>query len=824
MDARLRFAQRLKLETGWPTPSLRIDEEDLRVKLTAAQKAAKAAALLHAIRFQVYLPGLGPSPHLCFGGLSLVPEEAIPDPFVAPLPSEDSLESDSAHSLPLCLRRADYATELAATVALDLVVAAGLGLGLSLALDLTAKWESGLAGVPHWSGPTSDSPMPNPGESWLLSAIAGHLATIWLQETGGIPASTLNPAFQAMNQDAGKFSDDENGEAEDTESEGESCEEEEIAFGFDSGAGIAAGVDLAKRRLCTLQDTVLQLEREGSTPPLCPRLEVARFEHLHPKMLLVRHCKGPFVMHMIEGRTSKKAFLVALGRIIHHATTDAEAVILDPVDRPKKPLKRRNLPIFVSKASKADKATPKRGNVITIPKSASMDGSLGPPKPAEGSFRIEKLYPLPLYLTTKAFLDMVVTFDSEASPDVTTTFAKDWIHGTGAVHLRLGYKYNHRTKDHKAEVVLEQVVPPWGKSYEGPVNIRVVERGGPQEYEVKVKNLRHRWPFPCRSRHKSRPRKSNAQTAENATVQNVDLAAAFPSLEFRDDGSEVPIRTLAEDRNQHAVMWVQIDPDMLLIKEVIQRQSDPMLEMAMFELIPGYNSIDAVGQVNSIRALTDFPTVGVRPSEHVYGLSSILAMSDCVRGVRRNDAAWVRFEAAAALGRWQASHAPPRGDDAVTPRNWPALELLLRCYRERVCGEVDSKIGERPKAKRPRDKSPAQDEAKDDTSTTMAAGSVEEDLPWAPLPARLHSDVGRETRMGLYIALAQCRGRDDGYSPFLIYEILCSAVIRFGTGSRLSCAARVVHPACSVALLTVLPSSHTGMTPAGLRQTTRRSL
>eukprot|EP00975_Prorocentrum_lima_P034972 7349183-Prorocentrum_lima.AAC.1 len=78
-------------------------------------------------------------------------------------------------------------------------------------------------------------------------------------------------------------------------------------------------------------------------------------------------------------------------------------------------------------------------------------------------------------------------------------------------------------------------------------------------------------------------------------------------------------------------MWVQIDPDMLLIKEVIQRQSDPMLEMAMFELIPGYNSIDAVGQVNSIRALTDFPTVGVRPSEHVYGLSSILAMSDCVR-------------------------------------------------------------------------------------------------------------------------------------------------------------------------------------------------
>ena len=763
LDAAQRLSRKLRLDLGWPCPSL--EDADPLQKHTLKYREARAACKAAARRAQVYLPVSGGLCALSFGGLSLLSEDMIPDAFAAPYEAFRSTMEEEGPQEILCasLRRAQVATELVQTLACDLLLAANLRFG-------------------------------SVGEAWMLSAISGHLATVWLSETAGTPPPPPAEGDPSPEGDPPEPLEEEESDEEDLFED----DVDDGAFAEEPKLLRSRGELLARRRLRRLSDLVLSAEREGHCPPLCPPPD-GLLDALHPHFRWLRAAKGPFVMHMVEARSSRRAFFLAVTKLLKASQMAMQPSAMEPSLK-KRPKKRR-MRLLISSKGRAGGGAPR-----------------------------ERRAAVPL-CESQSFLESVASFESESWHDIgqETSFLDAWVRGSGVAYLRCGYSFERRTRDHKANVVVEQVRPPWAKGYSGNLLLRVVERDGTWDHLRSIGPLRQAFSLPVHCKEKARP--SRPRRPEGTGPRTPLSDAAREALEelremvpnFGADDEESPALGIAEALSTGAVRSFQVDPQMHLLRDCVLRLPEPMLVCQLFL------DEDLDCRVAAARALVDCPQPRTRAAERRFGLLGIVALSDVVRGVSEDrnarhsecHRATLREEACLALGRWQLSHAPLAANTPVSVRNWPALEMLLRCWRERWMGVIPARIGERPRRRDPPrrareaaagaaagagtgpgthpgtaprtgpgsgpgtgaaggtpGRTPTRNARPPATHFDPAGGLPASVREWVPMPAALHSETDRAVRSALCTALSLCRAR-DGYTPPLVFHVLLSALLHY---------------------------------------------
>jgi hypothetical protein len=247
----------------------------------------------------------------------------------------------------------------------------------------------------------------------------------------------------------------------------------------------------------------------------------------------------------------------------------------------------------------------------------------------------------------------------DSNPGATSWMAQ-WVYGSGVACLLCEWEWDKGKNE--VQVTLKQVVPE-GRSndpaeaagsahqgaFQGPILIRVVE--------VDEVVIDHR-------------RVLGSELLSKFTLKCQTSIKASRSRSFM--GGE-------EATSECPVLWIKVDPDYCWAREVVMRRQpfDSWLEQL------GKDG-DADARVNALRAIAEHPA----PDEpHKLRKPAAALLADVVRGtllplpggdVAVEEHSWVvRAEAADALARWQAMHAPRTGV-ANLAGSWAGWEGLSR--------------------------------------------------------------------------------------------------------------------------------------------------
>eukprot|EP00638_Chattonella_subsalsa_P002964 CAMPEP_0117736808 /NCGR_PEP_ID=MMETSP0947-20121206/2157_1 /TAXON_ID=44440 /ORGANISM="Chattonella subsalsa, Strain CCMP2191" /LENGTH=873 /DNA_ID=CAMNT_0005552183 /DNA_START=86 /DNA_END=2707 /DNA_ORIENTATION=- len=379
------------------------------------------------------------------------------------------------------------------------------------------------------------------------------------------------------------------------------------------------GRDVYRHRLWRTMNEVCALDKETHSAPIVPQEDWEILDFMSPKMMRLLQLKSCLLMNMIESRIgSRETMQKALRFIFRHAS---------------KPHLDENDMVGVDSEEAKENLADEMGH--------------------SGAQVI-----MPLTLTSKTFLKIFRDFAGPAGKDLKEDFIRQWVMGGGVATIRAGACFNRRTT--QCEVVLEQVVPPWGKPFVGLINVQIIEVDGKFDYMKRIDGKRYHWQFSC---HASIRRRAKRKAEQGAATNSAIM--------------------LARDANTSPVLWVVIDPDFMWIREVTMRQPDYMWTEQLFM------DSDVASQCSTLHVLTEYP-IAPDSKSHVPPATTL---SDCIRGNIAHQMPEhrprVQAEAALRLALWQIRHAPSNATLEVEA-SWKGLNNLRQAFDERY---VDSTSG-----------------------------------------------------------------------------------------------------------------------------------
>jgi len=226
-------------------------------------------------------------------------------------------------------------------------------------------------------------------------------------------------------------------------------------------------------RLLRLMDAVIALEREGQSMPLLPpdSLLLAREMYSPANLELVR-VKPPIIMHMIEQRVGRKPLRDVL-RSVACPTLAAASSTGEPSDG-----------IDPDAAAARDMDDP--------------DPSASSPKHAAGMTPVSAGTVRPQALKTLGFLRLCLKTSSRG--DFIKNLRECWLEGRGPAYFSVFHAFDRRAPKPELTITVRQTVPPWGRLFTGPLRVRIMEDGGPYDYDRDISEAEHVFTFKLHSK------------------------------------------------------------------------------------------------------------------------------------------------------------------------------------------------------------------------------------------------------------------------------------------------------------------------------------
>ncbi|GMT25388.1 hypothetical protein PFISCL1PPCAC_16685, partial [Pristionchus fissidentatus] len=197
-----------------------------------------------------------------------------------------------------------------------------------------------------------------------------------------------------------------------------------------------------------------------------------------------------------------------------------------------------------------------------------------------------------LTLTTNAFFRTVHSVTGQEMP----TFLEQWVYGGGHASFHVNFVFNRKRNMVELDIRQEDIGKAGVMVYTGPMTIVVQELDGCFEHHVQIDSEHSRHELQCHSKgRKQKKKKVPLSTGEEVEV---DLSNMDPDS---------------------PVLWIRVDPNMLLLREMHVRQPS-----YQWEYLLKYER-DALAQMTALDKIQEFPSATSRSmlietinSEHFF--------------------------------------------------------------------------------------------------------------------------------------------------------------------------------------------------------------
>ncbi|KAF8376458.1 taf-2, partial [Pristionchus pacificus] len=180
-----------------------------------------------------------------------------------------------------------------------------------------------------------------------------------------------------------------------------------------------------------------------------------------------------------------------------------------------------------------------------------------------------------LTLTTNAFFRTVHSVTGQEMP----TFLEQWVYGGGHASFHINFIFNRKRNMVELDIRQEDTGKPGVMMYTGPLTIVVQELDGCFEHHVQIDSELSRHELQCHSKGRKQKRKK------------VPLST----------GEEVEVDLSNMDPDS-PVLWVRVDPNMLLLREMHVRQPS-----YQWEYLLKYER-DVLAQMTALDKIQEFPS------------------------------------------------------------------------------------------------------------------------------------------------------------------------------------------------------------------------
>ncbi|CAG9761208.1 unnamed protein product [Ceutorhynchus assimilis] len=184
-----------------------------------------------------------------------------------------------------------------------------------------------------------------------------------------------------------------------------------------------------------------------------------------------------------------------------------------------------------------------------------------------------------MLISTNVFAKSILTFTHK---DI-TDFLDLWVRTGGHVKFHVKSAFNRKKKSIELEIRQDSTSQLGIKAYIGPLRLSMQESDGYFNYYLQIENFAARVNVVCHSKYRrNKKKKIPLCTGEEA---DIDLSAIM---------------------DESPILWVQLDPEMTLIRSVVIEQTEYKWQ---FQFI---HSRDVVAQTEALAALEHYPSTATR--------------------------------------------------------------------------------------------------------------------------------------------------------------------------------------------------------------------
>ncbi|GMS96400.1 hypothetical protein PENTCL1PPCAC_18575, partial [Pristionchus entomophagus] len=184
-----------------------------------------------------------------------------------------------------------------------------------------------------------------------------------------------------------------------------------------------------------------------------------------------------------------------------------------------------------------------------------------------------------LTLTTNAFFRTVHSVTGQEMP----TFLEQWVYGGGHASFHVNFNFNRKRNMVELHIRQEDIGKPGVMMYTGPLTIVVQELDGCFEHHVQIDSNESSHELQCHSKGRKQKRKKvPLSTGEEVEVDLTNMDPDSP------------------------VLWVRVDPNMLLLRQMHVRQPS-----YQWEYLLKYER-DALAQMTALDKIQEFPSASSR--------------------------------------------------------------------------------------------------------------------------------------------------------------------------------------------------------------------
>ncbi|VDM41643.1 unnamed protein product [Toxocara canis] len=182
-------------------------------------------------------------------------------------------------------------------------------------------------------------------------------------------------------------------------------------------------------------------------------------------------------------------------------------------------------------------------------------------------------------VSTESFFRTVSNVTGQELP----TFLEQWIYGGGHANFQIQYAFNRKRNMIELEIRQDPAVNSGRQSYVGPVTVAVQELDGSFTHTIQIDSDQSKHDLQCHSKgRRQKKKKIPLSTGEELEIDLTNMDPDSP------------------------VLWIRIDPDLLLVRKINIRQ--PVYQ---WEYMLKYER-DVLAQLHALDVLQRFPSPQVR--------------------------------------------------------------------------------------------------------------------------------------------------------------------------------------------------------------------